>query len=124
MPISSKEHALWRLLAAAPRRIDLPLAAKREAAEHAEDLTSEPAGVTHQSAPAVGGRWALPGADLTPGSAVLYLLVATGCRRPTRGASSPATWSGHQRRRLQMPAYRLASEYPFPAAVEDATSAY
>ena len=60
MAISPQAARLEELLKSAPKQIDLPLAQKREAGEHAEDLSSEPEGVAYEDAPEVGGLWAKP----------------------------------------------------------------
>ena len=72
MAISRQAAHLEGLLRNAPKQIDLPLAQKREAGEHAEDLTTEPEGVAYDDAPAVGGLWARP-AGAREDAAILYL---------------------------------------------------
>ena len=58
--ISAQAEQLEALIKKAPKQIDLPLPQKREAGEHAEDLTIEPEGVAYEEAPEVGGLWAKP----------------------------------------------------------------
>jgi len=65
--ISPEAVQLEELLKTAPKQIDLPLPQKREAGEHAEDLSGEPEGVAYEDAPEVGGLWGTPPARaMTP----------------------------------------------------------
>jgi epsilon-lactone hydrolase len=122
--LSPEVKRLEELLKSAPKQIDLPLARKREAGEHAEDLTSEPEGVAYEDAPEVGGLWAKPAAARD--DAVIQYLFGGGYT-----ISSPRSrrkLAGHLARtagtRALVPDYALAPEHPFPGAVESALSAY
>jgi monoterpene epsilon-lactone hydrolase len=122
--ISKQAQEFWSLLKSAPKQIGLPLAQRREAGEHAEDATAEPAGVSFAAAADVGGLWAEP-SNARSASAILYLfgggyvLGSPASRRKTAGHLAVAA-----KARVLVPNYRLAPEHPFPAAVEDAVGAY
>src|SRR6266700_1458771 len=86
--ISKQAQDFWSLLKTYPKQIQMPLSQTREADTHAEDFTSEPAGVTVTSAREVDGLWAeAPGADRT----ILYffggrfVLGSPDTRRKTAG---------------------------------------
>jgi epsilon-lactone hydrolase len=122
---SMEALAFWQTFRDAPvKQIDMPLAQRREAGEHAEDATAEPVGVDFEPADKVAGVWAVP-ATVRAGAAVLYLfgggyvLGSPGSRRKTAGHLALATSA-----RVLVPSYRLAPEHKFPAAVEDAVAAY
>jgi monoterpene epsilon-lactone hydrolase len=51
---------LNEILRNAPKAVDMDLSHQREAGEHAEDMTSEPEGVTFEEAQPVHGLWATP----------------------------------------------------------------
>ena len=102
--------------------MDLPH--QREAGEHAEDMTSEPVGVTYEEAYEVDGLWATP-ESWDGESAITYLygggyvISSPHSRRKLAGHLANAS-----RARTLVPRYHLAPERPFPAAVEDAASDY
>jgi acetyl esterase/lipase len=56
----------------APKAVDTDLPHQREAGEHAEEMTSEPQGVTYEEAYAVDGLWVTPG-SWDGESAIMYL---------------------------------------------------
>jgi epsilon-lactone hydrolase len=120
--ISKQAQDFWTLLKTYPKQIEMPLSQAREADTHAEDFTSEPSGVNFNSAREVDGLWAeVPGADRT----ILYffgggfVLGSPETRRKTAGHLALAA-----KARVLVPNYRLAPEYPFPAAIDDAVHAY
>ena len=102
--------------------MDLPH--QREAGEHAEDMTSEPEGVTYEEAYAVDGLWATP-QNWDGESAIMYLygggyvISSPHSRRKLAGHLASASGA-----RALVPRYHLAPERPFPSAVEDATADY
>ncbi len=53
--VSPEALKLNEILRNAPKAVDMDLAHQREAGEHAEDMTSEPEGVTYEEAYAVDG---------------------------------------------------------------------
>jgi monoterpene epsilon-lactone hydrolase len=123
--ISRHAEEFWDLFRRAPvKQIDMPLAVRREAGEHAEDVTVEPNTTKFTDEPEVDGLWANPEEALS-GAAILYLfgggyvLGSPGSRRKTAGHLAEAT-----KMRVLVPNYRLAPEHPFPAAIEDAVKAY
>jgi epsilon-lactone hydrolase len=122
--ISPRAEQLEELLEQAPKQIDLPLAQKREAGEHAEHLTSEPEGVAYEGAPEVGGLWATP-AGARADAVIMYLF---GGGYTISSPRSRRKLAGHLARaagtRALVPDYALAPEHPFPGAIESAVSAY
>lgn len=120
---SAEATALWEAFRSAPKMIDMPLAQRRVAGEHAEDGTSEPENVSF-STNADGSLLAMP-ENARPGAAVLYLfgggyvLGSPASRRKTAGHIATAT--GCQ---TLAASYRLAPEHPFPAALDDAVAAF
>ena len=86
--ISKQAQDFWTLLKTYPKQIQMPLSQAREADTHAEDFTSEPAGINFTPAPEVDGLWAeVSGADRT----ILYffgggfVLGSPDTRRKTAG---------------------------------------
>ena len=122
--ISHQAAQLQDLLKNAPKQIDLPLPQKREAGEHAEDLSAEPEGVAYGNAPEVGGLWAKP-AGAQDAAAIMYLF---GGGYTISSPHSRRKFAGHLARaagiRALVPDYALAPEHPFPGAIESTLSAY
>jgi epsilon-lactone hydrolase len=122
--ISARAAGLEELLRQAPKQIDLPLQQKREAGEHAEDLSSEPDEVAYEDAPEVGGLWARP-AGARDDAAIMYLF---GGGYTISSPHSRRKFAGHLARAAGtlalVPDYALAPEHPFPGAVESALAAY
>lgn len=122
--ISPETVKLYDIFRNAPKQVDMDLFHQREAGEHAEDMTSEPEGVTYEEALAVGGLWATPQTG-DSNSAIMYLygggyvISSPHSRRKTAGHLANASGA-----RVLVPRYRLAPEHPFPAAVEDSATAY
>jgi len=122
--VSPEALKLNEILRNAPKAVDMDLAHQREAGEHAEDMTSEPEGVTYKEAYAVDGLWATP-QSWDGHSAIMYLygggyvISSPHSRRKLAGHLANASGS-----RALIPRYHLAPERPFPAAVEDAAADY
>ena len=122
--VSPEALKLNEILRDAPKAVDMDLAHQREAGEHAEDMTSEPKGVTYGDAPEVGGLWATP-RSWDGESAIMYLygggyvISSPHSRRKLAGHLARASGA-----RALVPRYHLAPERPFPSAVEDAVSDY
>ena len=121
---SAAASALWTAFRDGPKQIEMELDQRREAGEHAEDITTEPEGVVVTDAPDVDGLWIVPH-EASDGAAVLYLfgggyvLGSPHSRWKTAGHVANASHA-----RVLVPNYRLAPEHKFPAAVEDAVAAY
>lgn len=94
--------------------------------EHVGDTTTEPDGVRYADVDAGGvpSLWAVPDAA-GPGQILLYLHGGGYCYCSVR---SHRKVTGHLARaagcRVLSVGYRLAPEHPYPAAVEDALTAY
>jgi epsilon-lactone hydrolase len=122
--VSPEALKLNEILRNAPKAVDMDLAHQREAGEHAEDMTSEPEGVTYEDAPVVGGLWATPqNWDGESGIVYLYgggyVISSPHSRRKLAGHLTNAS-----RARGLVPRYHLVPERPFPSAVEDAAADY
>src|SRR5215212_44115 len=106
---SEAANALWDAFRAAPKMIDMPLAERREAGEHAEDGTSDPLGVS-TTARADGSLRVEP-TDRSSGAVVLYcfgggyVLGSPASRRKTAGHLALASDCA-----VEVAAYRLAPE--------------
>ncbi|ACK49621.1 Alpha/beta hydrolase fold-3 domain protein [Methylocella silvestris BL2] len=122
--ISAPARQFWTFIHNSPRLFSLPLDMRRRAAERSEGMTSEPRGVAFAPAPDVHGLWAEP-PEARPGAAILYfhgggyVCGSPKSRRKTLGHLALACAA-----RALAPAYRLAPEHPFPAALEDGVFAY
>jgi monoterpene epsilon-lactone hydrolase len=122
--VSPEALKLNEMLRNAPKAVDMDLPHQREAGEHAEDMTSEPEGVTYEEAYAVDGLWATP-QDWDGESAIMYLygggyvISSPHSRRKLAGHLANASGA-----RALIPRYHLAPERPFPSAVEDAAADY
>ena len=122
--VSEEAKRFWAAMQAQPKDDNPSIERRRQGDEHAEDMTREPVGVTFTFAPAVNGLWAHP-QGARRGAAILYfygggyVLGAPISRRKTAGHLALAAQA-----RALVPAYRLAPEHPFPAAIEDAVAAY
>jgi epsilon-lactone hydrolase len=119
--ISRHAEEFWDLFRRAPvKQIDMPLAVRREAGEHAEDVTVEPNTTKFTDEPEVDGLWANPEEALS-GAAILYLfgggyvLGSPGSRRKTAGHLAEAT-----KMRVLVPNYRLARNIhsPLPSKLQ------
>jgi acetyl esterase/lipase len=122
--VSPEALKLNEILRNAPKAVDMDLPHQREAGEHAEDMTSEPVGVTYEEAYEVDGLWATP-ESWDGESAIMYLygggyvISSPHSRRKLAGHLANASGA-----RALVPRYHLAPERPFPAAVEDAAADY
>jgi monoterpene epsilon-lactone hydrolase len=121
---SEQARRFWAAMRAQPKDANPTVEQRRQGDEHAEDLSSEPAGVAFTLAPAINGLWADP-PSARPGAAILYfygggyVLGSPISRRKTAGHLALTAQA-----RALVPTYRLAPEHPFPAAIEDAVAAY
>ena len=122
--VSPEALKLNEILRNAPKAVDMDLPHQREAGEHAEDMTSEPEGVTYEEAYTVDGLWATP-ENWDGESAIMYLygggyvISSPHSRRKLAGHLANASGA-----RALIPRYHLAPERPFPSAVEDAAADY
>jgi epsilon-lactone hydrolase len=122
--VSREALKLNEILRNAPKAVDMDLPHQREAGEHAEDMTSEPEGVTYEEAYAVDGLWATP-QNWDGYSAIMYLygggyiISSPHTRRKLAGHLASASGA-----RALVPRYHLGPERPFPSAVEDAAADY
>jgi monoterpene epsilon-lactone hydrolase len=122
--VSREALKLNEILRNAPKAVDMDLPHQREAGEHAEDMTSEPEGVTYEEVYDVDGLWATP-RSWDGESAIMYLygggyvISSPHARRKLAGHLASASGA-----RALLPRYHLAPERPFPSAVEDAAADY
>jgi epsilon-lactone hydrolase len=122
--VSPEALKLNEILRNAPKAVDMDLTHQREAGEHAEDMTSEPEGVTYEEAYDVDGLWVTP-TNWDGRSAIIYLygggyvISSPHSRRKLAGHLASASGT-----RALVPRYHLAPERPFPSAVEDASADY
>src|SRR5215212_4137733 len=122
--VSSEALKLEEILRNAPKAVDMDLPHQREAGEHAEDMTSEPEGVSFEDAPAIGGLWATP-RSWDGETAIMclygggYVISSPHSRRKLAGHLANASGA-----RALVPRYHLAPERPFPSAVDDAAADY
>jgi hypothetical protein len=79
--VSPEALKLNEILRNAPKAVDMDLPHQREAGEHAEDMTSEPVGVTYKEAYEVDGLWATPERPRSGAIRALCLNFATRCSR-------------------------------------------
>jgi epsilon-lactone hydrolase len=122
--VSPEALRLNEILRNAPKAVDMDLTHQREAGEHAEDMTSEPEGVTYEEAYPVDGLWVTP--QNWDGESVImylygggYVISSPHSRRKLAGHLANASGA-----RALVPRYHLAPERPFPSAVEDAAADY
>ncbi len=122
---SPQAEAMWNMFRNAPvKQADLDIPQRRAAGVKAELATAQPDGIEYVDAPEVGGFWAVPPAA-RPGAAMLYLygggfmLGTAESRRKTSGHLALAAGSA-----VLVASYRLAPEYPYPAALDDVVAAY
>jgi epsilon-lactone hydrolase len=108
--VSPEALKLNEILRNAPKAVDMDLPHQREAGEHAEDMTSEPVGVTYEEAYEVDGLWATP-ESWDGESAIMYLygggyvISSPHSRRKLAGHLANAS-----RARTLVPRYHLAPE--------------
>ena len=120
--VSPEALKLNEILRNSPKAVDMDLPHQRAAGEHAEDMSSEPEGVSYEEAYAVDGLWATP-RSWDGESAIMYLygggyvISSPHSRRKFAGHLANASAA-----RALIPRYHLAPERPFPSAVEDATA--
>src|SRR3712207_4045606 len=122
--VSQEALKLHEILRNAPKAVDMDLPHQRAAGEHAEDMTSEPQGVTYEEAYPVDGLWATP--ESWDGEwAIMYLygggyvISSPHARRKLAGHLANASGA-----RAVVPRYHIAPERPIPSAVEDAATDY
>ena len=89
--VSRKALKLNEILRNAPKAVDMDLPHQREAGEHAEDMTSEPEGVTYEEAYDVDCLCATPPTGTANRQSFTFTAADTSSPRPTPAASSPAT---------------------------------
>jgi epsilon-lactone hydrolase len=120
--VSREALKLNEILRNSPKAVDMDLPHQRAAGEHAEDMSSEPEGVSYEEAYTVDGLWATP-RSWDGESAIMYLY---GGGYVISSPHSRRKFAGHlanaSRARALVPRYHLAPERPFPSAVEDATA--
>jgi epsilon-lactone hydrolase len=124
--VSPEYERFTQVIRNSPKRVEMPLERQRAAGEHAEDFTAAPEGVTYATVDADGVRavWATT-ANAAEECALLYLF---GGGYVISSPHSRRKFSGHLTRAagcpVLVPGYRLAPEHPFPAAIDDSTTAY
>lgn len=121
---TSEMIALRELLAASPRPRTLEEQRERMEAVTAVDSVDHDISLIAVNAGGVPGEWSLaPGADVA--RVLLFLHGGGYCVGSIRSHRTMVTGAGRAAgiRTLAI-AYRLAPEHPFPAALEDAESAY
>jgi monoterpene epsilon-lactone hydrolase len=120
--VSREALKLNEILRNSPKAVDMDLPHQRAAGEHAEDMSSEPEGVSYEEAYTVDGLWATP-RSWDGESAIMYLY---GGGYVISSPHSRRKFAGHlanaSKARALVPRYHLAPERPFPSAVEDATA--
>jgi monoterpene epsilon-lactone hydrolase len=122
--VSPEALKLNEILRNALKAVNMDLAHQREAGEHAEDMASEPEGVSYEEAYSVDGLWATP-QNWDDRSTIMYLygggyvISSPHSRRKLAGHLANASGA-----RALIPRYHLAPERPFPSAVEDAATDY
>jgi hypothetical protein len=119
--VSPEALRLNEILRSAPKAVDMDLTHQREAGEHAEDMTSEPEGVTFEEAYPVDGLWVTP-QNWDGESVIMYhygggyvissphsrrklaghLANASGALAAPHGYDSPLRWERSLRLRLQL----------------------
>jgi epsilon-lactone hydrolase len=107
-----------------PKQVNLDLKSQREAGEHQEDLTSDPAGVIVEDATGIEGLWVRP-TGLSTDSVILYIygggfVISSPHSRKKFGGRLALICKSD----VLIPKYRLAPENPFPSGLNDVLAAY
>lgn len=124
--VSSLVHAQIKLLNPLLKRMDLKAARLLQDALGVLGATALAGGVAYEEEPfeEFDAAWAVP-KPLMPGKAILYLhggAYTAGCLAYAKGFGG--VLAELTRFRTLCVGYRLAPEFPYPAALEDALSAY